>query len=78
MKRLLAVCWEMPPLSGPRAVQVTRTLAALAEYGWQSQVICFGPRSDRYQQDYHVSLEELSGFLPSADLELIRGWSRAA
>lgn len=61
MKRLLAVCWEMPPLSGPRAVQVTRTLAALAECGWQSQVICFGPRSERYQQDYHVSLEELSG-----------------
>ena len=23
MKRLLAISWEMPPLSGPRAVQVT-------------------------------------------------------
>src|SRR5687768_6800115 len=51
----------MPPLSGPRAVQVTRTLAALPEFGWQSRVICFGARSDRYHQDHHVSLEELSG-----------------
>jgi glycosyltransferase involved in cell wall biosynthesis len=61
VKQLLAVSWEMPPLSGPRAVQVTRTLAALPEFGWQSRVICFGPRSNRYQQDHHVSLEELSG-----------------
>lgn len=60
MKRLLAISWEMPPLSGPRAVQVTRTLAALGELGWRSRVICFQPRSDRYQQDYRVSLEELS------------------
>lgn len=51
----------MPPLSGPRAVQVTRTLAALPEYGWRSRVICFGPRSDRYHQDHRVSLEALSG-----------------
>ena len=29
VKRLLAISWEMPPLSGPRAVQVTRTLLAL-------------------------------------------------
>ena len=29
VKRLLAISWEMPPLSGPRAVQVTRTLVAL-------------------------------------------------
>lgn len=50
----------MPPLSGPRAVQVTRTLSALGELGWQSRVICFGPRSDRYQQDYRVSVEQLS------------------
>ena len=61
LKRLLAICWEMPPLSGPRAVQVTRTLAALPEYGWHARVICFGPRSDRYHQDFRVSLEALSG-----------------
>jgi len=61
IKRLLAISWEMPPLSGPRAVQVTRTLAALPEYGWRSRVICFGPRSDRYHQDHRVSLETLSG-----------------
>lgn len=51
----------MPPLSGPRAVQVTRTLAALPEFGWRSRTVCFGPRSERYQQDHRVSLDELSG-----------------
>jgi hypothetical protein len=61
VKRLLAISWEMPPLSGPRAVQVTRTLVALAGLGWQSRVICFGAQSQRYQQDYDVSLEQLSG-----------------
>ena len=61
LKRLLAISWEMPPLSGPRAVQVTRTLAALPEHGWRSRVICFGPRSDRYHQDHRVSIETLSG-----------------
>lgn len=60
-RRLLAISWEMPPLSGPRAVQVTRTLAALPAYGWRSRTICFGPRSDRYQQDHRVSIETLSG-----------------
>ena len=61
MKQLLAISWEMPPLSGPRAVQVTRTLSALADFGWQSRVVCFGPRSERYQQDYLVPVEQLSG-----------------
>ena len=61
MKSLLAISWEMPPLSGPRAVQVTRTLVALGALGWRSRVICFGARSQRYQQDYDVSLEQLSG-----------------
>ncbi|MDP3716180.1 MAG: hypothetical protein Q8T13_00250 [Acidobacteriota bacterium] len=60
MKQLLAISWEMPPLSGPRAVQVTRTLSALGDLGWQSRVICFGPRSERYQQDYRVPVEQLS------------------
>jgi glycosyltransferase involved in cell wall biosynthesis len=43
-KRLLAVSWEMPPLAGPRAVQVPRTLAALVRNGWTSTVICVEPR----------------------------------
>ena len=63
MKSLLAISWEMPPLSGPRAVQVTRTLVALAGLGWRSRVICFGARSQRYQQDFDASLEQLSGGL---------------
>lgn len=64
-KRLLAISWEMPPLSGPRAVQVTRTLVALGEFGWRSRTVCFSPRSDRYQQDHRASVEQLSGGLAS-------------
>jgi glycosyltransferase involved in cell wall biosynthesis len=60
VKQLLAVSWEMPPLSGPRAVQVTRTLTTLGEFGWTSRVICFDPASDRYQQDYRVPVETRS------------------
>jgi glycosyltransferase involved in cell wall biosynthesis len=51
MRRLLAINWEMPPLSGPRAVQVSRTLKHLVPLGWRSSVVCFGPRSGRYNQD---------------------------
>src|SRR4051812_4008837 len=61
MKELLAISWEMPPLSGPRAVQVTRTLLALVAHGWRSRVVCFGPRSNRYNQDFRVSPEDESG-----------------
>ena len=61
MKRLLAISWEMPPLSGPRAVQVTRTLLALGERRWRSRVICFDAQSQRYQQDHLISPEALSG-----------------
>ncbi len=50
-KRLLAISWDMPPLSGPRAVQVSRTLKQLVPLGWESSVVCFGPRSPRYNQD---------------------------
>src|SRR3954463_12088252 len=50
-RRLLAISWEMPPLSGPRAVQVSRTLKHLVPLGWESSVVCFGPRSRRYNQD---------------------------
>jgi glycosyltransferase involved in cell wall biosynthesis len=61
VKQLLAVSWEMPPLSGPRAVQVTRSLTQLATLGWHSRVVCFGARSNRYQQDYTMSPEAESG-----------------
>jgi len=61
VKSLLAISWEMPPLSGPRAVQVTRTLLALGQRGWRSRAICFDARSERYQQDHVVSPEALSG-----------------
>src|SRR5437016_4777517 len=44
MKRLLAVSWEMPPMYGPRATQVARTLGALVPLGWQPTVVCLDPR----------------------------------
>jgi len=50
-RRLLAISWDMPPLSGPRAVQVSRTLKQLVPLGWESWVVCFWPRSSRYIQD---------------------------
>jgi glycosyltransferase involved in cell wall biosynthesis len=68
MNRLLAVSWEMPPLSGPRAVQVTRTLLHLAPLGWASTVVCFGPRSARYNSDFTIDPERLSG----GDVRLVR------
>ena len=54
-RRVLAISWEMPPLSGPRAVQVSRTLKHLVPLGWESSVVCFGPRSGRYNQDRQLA-----------------------
>jgi glycosyltransferase involved in cell wall biosynthesis len=51
VKRLLGISWDMPPMGGPRAVQVSRLLNHLVPLGWQSTVVCFGPRSNRYPQD---------------------------
>lgn len=50
-RRLLAVSWDMPPQSGPRAIQVSRTLRELAHAGWQSDVVCFDSWSGRYHPD---------------------------
>jgi glycosyltransferase involved in cell wall biosynthesis len=55
-RRLLAISWDMPPLSGPRAVQVSRTLKQLVPLGWESWVVCFGPRSARYNQDPELAV----------------------
>lgn len=51
VRRLLAVSWDMPPMSGPRAVHVSRTMKHLVPLGWESDVVCFGPRSARYFPD---------------------------
>jgi glycosyltransferase involved in cell wall biosynthesis len=44
VKRLLAVSWEMPPMYGPRATQVSRTLTQLAVLGWRPAAVCLAPR----------------------------------
>ena len=36
--------WELPPMYGPRATQVSRTLGQLASMGWHSTVVCLDPR----------------------------------
>ena len=43
-RKLLAVSWELPPMYGPRATQVARTLGQLALLGWHSTVVCLDPR----------------------------------
>jgi glycosyltransferase involved in cell wall biosynthesis len=72
-RQLLAVCWDMPPMSGPRAVQVSRLLKHLVPLGWNSTVVCFRPRSDRYHQDFELDarLRASSGvtLVPVASLE---------
>jgi glycosyltransferase involved in cell wall biosynthesis len=65
-RRLLAISWDMPPLSGPRAVQVSRLLKHLVPLGWESTVVCFGPRSRRYHQD-----PELAGRLRAPGVDLV-------
>lgn len=45
MKRLLAISWSLPPILGARAVQVGRTLHALATRDWQVTVITVDPHS---------------------------------
>src|SRR5262245_56026881 len=44
MRRLLAVSWEMPPMYGPRATQVARSLEALGCHDWNTTVVCLAPR----------------------------------
>jgi glycosyltransferase involved in cell wall biosynthesis len=44
VKRLLAVSWEMPPMYGPRATQVSRTLTQLAILGWRPTAVCLAPQ----------------------------------
>ncbi len=39
-RRLLAISWAMPPAVFPRALQVSRTLAAMARHGWEVTVVC--------------------------------------
>jgi glycosyltransferase involved in cell wall biosynthesis len=34
----------MPPMYGPRATQVSRSLEALGGHGWQTTVVCLAPR----------------------------------
>ena len=61
MKRLLAVSWCMPPIVQPRSIQVSRLLAALAEFGWQTDVVCVDPSSLREGINLDDSLNRPAG-----------------
>lgn len=47
MKKLLAISWCFPPTIYPRSIQVSRLLAALTSFDWQSDVVCVDPSSLR-------------------------------
>ncbi|SBW10877.1 hypothetical protein KL86DPRO_70074 [uncultured delta proteobacterium] len=58
-KRLLALSWCMPPMVTPRAINVSRSLAALKSFGWQAEVIAGDlPESERAQFTWGRSLAE--------------------
>jgi hypothetical protein len=46
VKRLIAVCWAMPPMLFPRAIQVARLLRQLVARGWECSVVCLKPSAD--------------------------------
>jgi|WetSurMetagenome_2_1015567.scaffolds.fasta_scaffold215580_1 glycosyltransferase involved in cell wall biosynthesis len=45
IKHIFAVSWTMPPMLFPRAIQVSRLLAALSRRGWQISVISGDPNA---------------------------------
>jgi glycosyltransferase involved in cell wall biosynthesis len=75
--RLLAVSWAMPPLLLPRALQVPRTLSALARMGWEVTVLHAGDRLVSPGTPRDARLAELVGdcFRKRAiDLPRPAGW----
>lgn len=49
VKRLLALAWCLPPLILPRSIQVSRTLAALRAFGWETDALTSDPSLDPRQ-----------------------------
>jgi hypothetical protein len=83
MKKLLAISWCFPPTIFPRSIQVSRLLAALASYNWQSEVVCVDPSSLRTGQILDETLNRSAGgmvkkhLVPSIeDWILVRGLIR--
>ncbi len=61
MTRLLTLSWCMPPIVMPRSIQVSRLLAALADLGWETDVVCVDPASLRSGILLDKSLEQPAG-----------------
>lgn len=61
MTRLLALSWCMPPIEMPRSIQVSRLLAALADLGWETDVVCVDPDSLRQGTILDKELERPAG-----------------
>jgi glycosyltransferase involved in cell wall biosynthesis len=47
-RRLLALAWMMPPLIFPRSLQISRSLRAMADRGWNSTVIAVPPDNEPF------------------------------
>ena len=47
-RRLLALAWMMPPLIFPRSLQVSRTLRAMSERGWNTTVVAVPPEVEPF------------------------------
>jgi hypothetical protein len=78
MKNLLAVSWEMPPMYGPRATQVSRTLGQLARLGWDPTVVCKRPDSRDSGQSHLPAGVELVRVPSPEDWLIVRAAFRLA
>lgn len=65
--KLLALAWMMPPLVFPRSLQVSRTLKALGEMGWDTTVVTIVPEAEPLASVDH----ELARFYAGAYRKII-------
>jgi glycosyltransferase involved in cell wall biosynthesis len=83
-RRLLALAWMMPPLIFPRSLQVSRTLRAMSERGWNSTVFTvpldvepFAAQDPQLEQFYRGSYE-IKYVEPREEVESSPLWLRIA
>jgi glycosyltransferase involved in cell wall biosynthesis len=83
-RRLLALAWMMPPLIFPRSLQVSRTLRAMSERGWNITVFAvppdvepFAAQDPRLEQVYQGSYE-IRYVEPREEVESSPLWLRIA
>jgi len=81
-RRLLALAWMMPPLIFPRSLQVSRTLRAMSERGWNTTVIAVPPdvepvaAQDPRLEAFYRGSYEIRYVEPREEVELSPLWLR--